>query len=50
MGGGSMCRKVPLDFWREFREEVLRVKPDAYIVAEVWRGTAPWLRATRFTA
>jgi len=36
--------KVPLDFWREFREEVLRVKPDAYIVAEVWRGTAPWLQ------
>ncbi len=36
--------KVPLDFWRDFRCEVLNVNPDAYIVAEVWRGTEPWLR------
>ncbi len=35
--------KVPLDFWRAFRQQVLSTKPDAYIVAEVWRGTAPWL-------
>lgn len=35
--------KVPLDFWRAFRAEVLKVRPDAYIVAETWRGTAPWL-------
>jgi len=35
--------KVPLDFWREFRREALKAKPDAFIVAEVWRGTQPWL-------
>lgn len=35
--------KVPLDFWRAFRAEVLKVRPDAYIVAETWRGTASWL-------
>ncbi len=35
--------KVPLDFWRAFRQEVLNTKPDAYIVAEVWRAARPWL-------
>ena len=35
--------KVPLDFWRDFRADVLRTRPDAYIVAEVWRGAVPWL-------
>jgi glycosidase len=35
--------KVPLDFWRAFRAEVFQTRPDAYIVAETWRGTAPWL-------
>jgi cyclomaltodextrinase len=35
--------KVPMDFWREFRQVVLSVKPDAYIVAEEWRGAGPWL-------
>ena len=35
--------KVPLDFWRTFRQEVLKTHPDAYIAAEVWRGTVPWM-------
>lgn len=35
--------KMPLDFWRAFRTEVLKAKPDAYIVAEEWRGATPWL-------
>ncbi|TLN27915.1 DUF3459 domain-containing protein, partial [bacterium] len=36
--------KVPLDFWREFRREVKRVRPDAYIVAEAWRDPLYWLQ------
>lgn len=35
--------KVPLDFWRAFRQQVLAVRPDAYLVAEVWRTATPWL-------
>ncbi|MFN8449073.1 MAG: glycoside hydrolase family 13 protein [Anaerolineae bacterium] len=31
-------------FWRRFRERVIRINPEAYIVAEVWRGTSDWLR------
>ena len=36
--------KVPLDFWRLFRDTVKRAKPDAYIVGEVWRDPRPWLQ------
>jgi cyclomaltodextrinase / maltogenic alpha-amylase / neopullulanase len=36
--------KVPVDFWREFRQVALATNPDAYLVAEVWRGTHPWLQ------
>lgn len=35
--------KVPHDFWGEFRQAVRSVKPDAYLVGEVWRDADPWL-------
>ncbi len=35
--------KISLDFWRIFRDVVKRIKPDAYIVAEIWREPSPWL-------
>ncbi|GMQ78557.1 MAG: glycoside hydrolase family 13 protein [Anaerolineae bacterium] len=35
--------KVPLEFWRAFRERVKQVKSDAYIVGEVWRDAQVWL-------
>lgn len=36
--------KVPMDFWREFRQTALKANPDAYLVAEEWRSAAPWLQ------
>ncbi len=36
--------KVPLDFWREFRQVVKSIRPDAYIVAESWRDPLYWLQ------
>jgi glycosidase len=36
--------KIPIDFWREFRERVKQLNPDAYIVGEVWRDPSPWLK------
>ncbi len=35
--------KVPMDFWEEFRRVVKDVKPDAYLVGEIWRDATPWL-------
>jgi glycosidase len=41
---------VPDWFWRLFREEVRRVKPDAYVIAELWGNAAPDLTPLRFDA
>lgn len=35
--------KVPLEFWREFRQVVKAANPEAFIVAEAWRDTPYWL-------
>jgi len=37
-------------FWEEFRRRVKAVKPDAYIVGEVWRAAPEWLQGDRFDA
>lgn len=34
--------KVPMDFWRAFRQTALEANPDAYLVAEEWRSAWPW--------
>jgi cyclomaltodextrinase len=34
--------KVPMDFWRRFRQAALAANADAYLVAEEWRSAAPW--------
>jgi glycosidase len=39
--------KVTSDFWPQFRERVLATNPDAYTVAETWRGTSEWLQGDR---
>ena len=36
--------KASMDFWRLFRERIKQIKPDAYIVGEVWRDPRPWLK------
>jgi glycosidase len=35
--------KASMDFWRQFRERIKQIKPDVYIVGEVWRDSQPWL-------
>ena len=37
-------------FWEEFRRRVKAVKPDAYIVAEIWHEAREWLQGDRFDA
>ncbi len=36
--------KVDMRLWTKVRERALSLNPDAYIVGEVWRGTADWIR------
>jgi len=37
-------------FWQEFRQRVKAIKPDAYIVAEIWHEAADWLQGDQFDA
>lgn len=46
---------VPVDirtpgFWEEFRSRTRALKPDLYLVGEIWREAADWLRGDRFDA
>lgn len=42
--------EVPHDFWIEFRRALRRVKPEAYIVGEIWTDGMPWLQGDQFDA
>lgn len=35
-------------FWREFRRRCRAVKPDAYLVGEIWHAAEEWLEGDRF--
>jgi cyclomaltodextrinase len=37
-------------FWPEFRERVRAVRPDAYLVGEIWHEAPGWLAGDRFDA
>jgi glycosidase len=37
-------------FWEEFRSRTRAIKPDLYLVGEIWREAAEWLRGDRFDA
>ncbi|HHW71391.1 MAG TPA: alpha-glycosidase [Clostridiales bacterium] len=39
----DVANEVDHAFWREFRQVVKAVKPDAYILGEVWHDAGPWL-------
>jgi neopullulanase len=38
------------EFWREFRRRVRAIRPDAYIVAEIWHEDRRWLQGDQFDA
>lgn len=44
----DVANEVDHAFWREFRAAVKQVKPDAYIVGEVWHEGLPWLLGDEF--
>ena len=37
-------------FWEEFRQRTRSIKPDLYIVGEIWNEAQEWLRGDRFDA
>ena len=37
-------------FWQEFRERCRAIRPDAYLVGEIWRERPDWVEGDRFDA
>lgn len=37
----DVAAEVPMGFWREFRKEVKKINPEAYIVGEIWWKSWP---------
>jgi len=42
--------EVTSGFWPKFRRVVKAVKPDAYIVGEIWQDASQWLQGDQFDA
>ncbi|WP_141993127.1 glycoside hydrolase family 13 protein [Bacillus sp. B4EP4a] len=46
----DVANEVDQPFWREFRTTVKNIKPDLYILGEIWHDSMPWLRGDQFDA
>jgi neopullulanase len=46
----DVAEEIDAGFWREFRQRVRAVRPDAYIVAEIWREKPDWVSGDTFDA
>lgn len=46
----DVANEVDHRFWRRFRDAVKAVKPELYIVGEVWHDAMPWLSGDQFDA
>jgi cyclomaltodextrinase / maltogenic alpha-amylase / neopullulanase len=46
----DVANEVDHAFWRSFRKEVKAIKPDLYILGEIWHDSMPWLRGDQFDA
>ncbi|WP_127531502.1 alpha-glycosidase [Paenibacillus kobensis] len=46
----DVANEVDHHFWREFRQTVKSVNPDAYILGEIWHDSLMWLQGDQFDA
>ncbi len=46
----DVANEVDHAFWREFRQQAKAVKPDVYILGEIWHHSASWLQGDQFDA
>jgi len=46
----DVANEVDQRFWRRFRDELKAIKPDLYILGEVWHDSMNWLRGDQFDA
>ncbi|HEU5139535.1 MAG TPA: alpha-glycosidase [Bacillales bacterium] len=46
----DVANEVDHQFWRDFRRTVKSVKPETYILGEIWHDSMPWLQGDQFDA
>lgn len=46
----DVANEVDHAYWRDFRRKVKSVKPDVYILGEIWHDSMPWLQGDQFDA
>lgn len=46
----DVANEVDHAFWRDFRKTVKAVKPETYILGEIWHDSMPWLQGDQFDA
>lgn len=46
----DVANEVDRQFWREFRREIKKMNPDAYLLGEIMHDAMPWLQGDQFDA
>ncbi|HFP8020607.1 TPA: glycoside hydrolase family 13 protein [Enterococcus faecium] len=46
----DVANEVDHHFWKKFREAVTEIKPDIYILGEIWHSSQAWLQGNEFHA
>ncbi len=46
----DVANEVDHHFWKKFREAVIEIKPDIYILGEIWHSSQAWLQGDEFHA
>ncbi|GAE32100.1 glycoside hydrolase family 13 protein [Halalkalibacter hemicellulosilyticus] len=46
----DVANEVDHAFWRDFRKEVRAIKPELFILGEIWHDSMPWLQGDQFDA
>lgn len=44
----DVANEVDFNFWREFRKSVKAVKPDVFLIGEIWHDAREWLSGDQF--
>lgn len=45
----DVANEIDHHFWREFHDATTALKPDFYILGEIWHTAQPWLQGDQFT-
>ncbi len=46
----DVANEIDHHFWRRFHQEMVSLKPDFYILGEIWTTSQPWLNGDEFSA